>query len=47
MVRKILLFLLIVFIGLQFVPVELNQSENISKNDFIAVTNPPKEIETH
>ncbi len=46
MVRKILLFLLIVFIGLQFVPVELNQSENISENDFIAVTNPPKEIET-
>ncbi len=44
MKRKILLFLIIVFVGLQFIPVELNQSESISKDDFIVVTNPPKEI---
>ena len=45
MKRKILLFLLFVFVGIQFIPVELNQSESTSENDFIAVTNPPKEIE--
>ncbi|PHR72223.1 MAG: cytochrome C [Lutibacter sp.] len=46
MKRKILLFLLIIFIGIQFIPVELNQSEITSNNDFIAATNPSKEIET-
>lgn len=46
MKRKIFLILAILFIAIQFIPVELNQSEDISKDDFIATTNPPKEITT-
>ena len=44
MKRKIVLVLAILFIAIQFIPVELNQSENISKDDLIVTTNPPKEI---
>lgn len=46
MKRKILLALLLVFIAIQFIPVGLNKSETISKNDFISVLNPPKNIAT-
>jgi len=44
MKRKILIALVLLFIIIQFIPVELNQSETISKDDFIATMNPPEEI---
>jgi hypothetical protein len=44
MIRKIFIFLAVAFIAIQFVPVTLNQSKIISKDDFITTTNPPKEI---
>lgn len=44
MKRKIILFLAIVFIAIQFVPVAWNTSEVTSKDDFIEVTNPPRKI---
>ncbi|MFK5879591.1 MAG: heme-binding domain-containing protein [Flavobacteriaceae bacterium] len=44
MKRKILIGLVIVLIGIQFVPVSLNQLEKISENDIIATLNPPEEI---
>lgn len=44
MKRKILIGLVIVFIGIQFIPVTLNQSEIVSENDIIATLNPPEEI---
>ena len=44
MKRKMYLLLAIVFVAIQFVPVDLNESETFSKDDFIAVTNPPDHI---
>ncbi len=44
MKRKILLVLAIIFIAIQFIPVSLNQSDNISENDIIRTLNPPEEI---
>lgn len=44
MKRKILIILTIVFVGIQFVPVALNQSEEVLKNDIIVALNPPEEI---
>lgn len=44
MKRKILLGLALVFIVIQFIPVELNQGELTSKDDFIEVESPPTEI---
>jgi len=44
MKRKILIILAIVFIGIQFVPVALNQSEEVLENDIITTLNPPEEI---
>ncbi|CAM3783159.1 heme-binding domain-containing protein [Flavobacterium gelidilacus] len=39
-----LLVLLIVFVGIQFIPTKRNQSENVPKTDFIIVNNAPKNI---
>ncbi len=44
MKRKILIGLAIVFIGIQFIPITLNQSEKVSENDIIVSLNPPQEI---
>ena len=44
MKRKIVLILLVVFVIIQFIPVELNQSEIVSKEDFIEVTKPSNEV---
>lgn len=44
MKRKILWLLSIVFIGIQFIPIELNQSESLSEDNFIKVTNAPDHI---
>lgn len=44
MIRKTVIFLAIIFIAIQFVPVKLNQSEIIPKEDFILVNNPPENI---
>ena len=44
MKRKLYLLLAIVFVAVQFVPVEENKSETFSKDDFITTTNPPENI---
>lgn len=44
MKRKILWLLLIVFIAIQFIPVELNQSDSFSKENFIVTTGAPDNI---
>lgn len=44
--KIIALVLLVVLVGIQFVPTELNQSDIIPKNDFLLVNNPPKNIST-
>jgi hypothetical protein len=36
--------LLVCFVGIQFVPTKLNQSNLIPKTDFLLVNNPPKNI---
>ena len=42
---KIVLFvLLIVFVGIQFIPTERNQSDSVPKTDFMRVNNVPKNI---
>lgn len=43
-VKITLLVLLVCFVGIQFVPTELNQSNLIPKTDFLLVNNPPKNI---
>lgn len=42
--KSMLLVLLVVFVGIQFVPTERNQSDIVPKTDFIAVSNPPDGI---
>ncbi len=44
MKRKLLIGIALLFVAIQFIPVELNQSETTSKNDFIITLNPPTEI---
>jgi hypothetical protein len=44
MKRKIGLLLLIVFIIIQFIPVALNQSEVVPKEDFIEIIQPSDEV---
>jgi hypothetical protein len=44
-VKIIALVLLICFVGIQFVPTELNQSEVVPKTDFMLVHNGPKKIQ--
>jgi hypothetical protein len=42
--KIIALVLLVVFVGIQFVPTERNQSDVVPKTDFIVANNPPKDI---
>ena len=44
-VKVIVLILLVVFIGIQFIPTERNQSEIVPETDFLLVNNTPKNIE--
>ncbi|TXD46019.1 heme-binding domain-containing protein [Polaribacter sp. IC073] len=44
-VKIIALVLLVVFVGIQFVPKELNQSKAVPKTDFMLVHNVPKAIQ--
>lgn len=44
MIRKIGILILVIFVGIQFIPVAKNSSEYDATKDFIAVTNPPKEV---
>ncbi|MGV8946302.1 MAG: heme-binding domain-containing protein [Lutibacter sp.] len=43
-VKIIVLVLLLGFVGVQFVPTELNQSNVVPKTDFLLVNNPPENI---
>ncbi len=43
-VKIIALILLVVFVGIQFVPTEHNQSDIIPKSDFVMVNKPPKNV---
>lgn len=45
-VKKIVLILLIVLVGIQFIPIKLNLSNTISTSDFMIVYNVPEQIET-
>ncbi|MFL0351960.1 heme-binding domain-containing protein [Xanthomarina sp. GH4-25] len=38
--------LLVAFVGIQFVPTELNQSDIVTSTDFLLVNNPPENIST-
>lgn len=43
-VKIIAVILLVVFVGIQFVPTERNQSDVIPQSDFVMVNKPPKNI---
>ncbi len=43
-VKLIALFLLVAFVGIQFIPTKLNQSKNIPKTNFLLVNKTPKNI---
>jgi hypothetical protein len=43
-VKIITLVLLVCFVGIQFVPTELNQSDVVTKTDFLSVNNPLESI---
>lgn len=45
-IKRVLLLLLVVFIGMQFFRPEKNVSDIVPATDFITVTNPPAEIES-
>jgi hypothetical protein len=45
-VKIIALVLLVVFVGIQFIPRERNQSDVVPKTDFLLTNNPPKNIGT-
>lgn len=45
-VKIVALVLLVCFVGIQFVPTELNQSDIVPKTDFLLVNNPPENIST-
>ena len=42
--KTILLILLVVFIGIQFIPTERNQSDTVPSTDFLLVNNTPENI---
>lgn len=44
--KIILLVLLVAFVGIQFVPTTLNESNNVLESDFMIVYDAPKQIET-
>ena len=43
-VKIIALILLVCFVGIQFVPTELNQSDVVTKTNFLSVNNPLESI---
>ena len=43
--KIIVLVLLVVFVGIQFVPTQRNQSDVVPETDFIVANNPPKNID--
>lgn len=43
-VKIIALVLLVAFVGIQFIPTDLNQSNIVPKSDFLLVNNTPKNI---
>jgi heme-binding protein len=43
--KKIVILLIIVLIGIQLIPIKLNQSNTISQSDFMNVYNVPEHIE--
>ena len=43
--KKAAIILLVVLVGIQFVPTKRNQSDNISESDFMIVYNVPEQIE--
>lgn len=43
--KKVAIILLVVFVGIQFVPTKRNQSDNISASDIMIVYNVPDQIE--
>ncbi|MCK8480962.1 heme-binding domain-containing protein [Psychroserpens algicola] len=43
-VKNIMLVLLVVFVGIQFIPTEGNQSDIVPKTDFMLVNNVPNDI---
>ncbi len=45
-VKIIALVLVVCFVGIQFMPTELNQSNIVPKTDFLLVNNTPKNIST-
>ncbi|CAM1333865.1 MULTISPECIES: heme-binding domain-containing protein [Tenacibaculum] len=45
-VKIIALVLVVCFVGIQFMPTELNQSNLVPKTDFLLVNNTPKNIST-
>ena len=45
-VKIIALILLVGFVGIQFVPTDLNQSNTVPKTDFVLVNNTPENIST-
>lgn len=44
LVKIIAIILLVVFVGIQFIPVDLNQSNSIPRTDFMMVNDVPKGI---
>jgi Haem-binding domain len=44
--KKLVIILVIIFVGIQFVPTDRNESSEILKTDFIEVFNPPEEIKS-
>ncbi len=45
-IKIIVLILLVAFVGIQFVPIQRNQSDIVPKTDFLLVNNPPKMVGT-
>jgi len=45
-VKIVALVLLVCFVGIQYMPTELNQSDIVPKTDFLLVNNPPENIST-
>lgn len=43
-VKIIALILLVAFVGIQFIPTNLNQTNSVPKTDFLVVNNTPKNI---
>ena len=41
-----MLILMVVFVGIQFIPTKRNQSKSVSKSDFMNIYNMPQQIES-